>query len=385
MESGAGTDGGGSAGDDGSSTGGTASSSKCAKPKTFGRYVLRDDGSVLLVVVDSAGKSTQTPVLDEGTGKPLSHVVDVADDNGTGCAALDDGTVACWRTSADGNKDGALGNGATDTDGGVLKAAPVLTGPDTPLEGVVDLAEGSSDGPGATCAITGDGKLYCWGALDYLANGGESLPSGYAQPITLDGLDEMTGVTQAAIAYGGACALRTVDDANEVWCWGAGRYDQLPDTNDSQYPVKILGLSKPTKVAADGTTVYNYVPIHTFCAIDDGNVRCWGSNAHGEVGDGSGTSTVQSPTLVQTSSGAELGDVTDLLGGGSAGVTQGNGSFCGLRKGALWCWGWYGKTANNYGVTNIAMLGDARGPTYLTSDDLLHVGSAVVTPNCGKL
>lgn len=384
MASAAGNDSGG-AGGEATGTGGTVNSGQCATPKSFGRYLIRDDGAVLLVAIDPSGKATQTPVLDARTGKPLANVVDVADDNGVGCAALDDGTVACWRNLADGNTYGALGDGTTDTNGALLKATPVLTGPDTPLEGVVDLAEGSSDGPRASCAITEAGKLYCWGALDYLVNGGKALPSGYAQPITLDGLEEMTGVKQAGIAYGGACAVRSVDDANEVWCWGAGRYAQLPDTKDSQYPVKILGLTNPTKVVADGTTVYNYVPIHTFCALDEGNVRCWGSNAHGEVGDGSGASTVQAPTLVQTSSGAELGGVTDLVGGGSAGITQGNGSFCGLRKGALWCWGWYGKTAANYGVTNVTLLGDARGPTYVTSDDLLHVGSAVVTPHCGKL
>jgi hypothetical protein len=133
-------------------------------------------------------------------------------------------------------------------------------------------------------------------------------------------------------------------------------------------------------------TVYNYVPIHTFCAIDEGNVRCWGSNAHGEIGNDSTTSTVPAPALVKISTGRELSDVTDLVSGGSAGVTQGNGSFCAFRGGALWCWGGaYARHAANYGATNVTMVGDARGPAFLTSDNVVHVGSATLVPDCGKL
>ncbi|HEV8550652.1 MAG TPA: hypothetical protein VGQ57_16515, partial [Polyangiaceae bacterium] len=310
-----------------------------------------------------------------------------ASDAGTiGCALIDDGTVACWQTAANANAHGALGNGTLETDGALLKATTVVTGPAAPLEHVTQFAQASSDGAGGICAITDAHELYCWGALDWLVNGGKGLNSPYAQPITLDGLETMTGVKQAAIAFGGGCALRDGDDGNEVWCWGAGRNAQLPDSKDSQYPVRILGLTNPTEVAADGTFVYDYVPIHTYCAIDDGNVRCWGSMAHGEGGDDDAPNATSTPSLVKIGNGTELSGVTALTGAGNAGITSGSGNFCALRGSALWCWGaQFGRHASNYGATNVTMLGDARGPTFLTNDEVLHVGSTLVTPNCGKL
>ncbi|HEV8551608.1 MAG TPA: hypothetical protein VGQ57_21315, partial [Polyangiaceae bacterium] len=43
----------------------TASSSECNEPKTYGRYLVRDDGALLLV--DASGKGSQTAVLDKST------------------------------------------------------------------------------------------------------------------------------------------------------------------------------------------------------------------------------------------------------------------------------------------------------------------------------
>src|SRR5204862_283030 len=78
----------------------------------------------------------------------------------------------------------------------------------------------------------------------------------------------------------GACALVQGTSAKEVWCWGYNAYGSL-GTGDKlirKYPTKVLGLTAPTQVLMGGATM-------TTCAIDAGNVRCWGYNGYGSVGD----------------------------------------------------------------------------------------------------
>jgi hypothetical protein len=365
----------------------------CAKA-LFGNYLLRTDGAVL--AEQDPPSTVQTPVLDGTTGLPLVGITGVQDGARHGCAVqASSHTAWCWRTGAGGNEYGQLGIGVTDTLTTSYQATQVLTAANTPLANVTAIA--TTEQPGAyngeaACAVTSEGKLYCWGTLSYLTNGGTALVSPFAVPITTDGVTPFTGVLQVGVYDSGAyaCAIVQGSAAKELWCWGINNsgYLGLGDQTLRRYPTKVLGISNPIKVLAQeyyGTT----------CVLDGSNVRCWGENVYGEVGNGisSGNtgSVVLSPSLVTLMGGTTaLGNIVDLHGGDASSYSN----FCGLTTtNTLVCWGYlYQPYPTDFAISNVVELGGTGSLIrYVTGDGLYHHGTmanhvgTTRVPNCGPL
>ncbi len=354
----------------------------------FGRYLLRTDG--YLLYESDPSSTAQTAVLDAATGLPLGGVTAASEGAFHGCAVVGAAKTAwCWRsTSSNGNSAGQLGNGTMDSSGPVFRATQVLTAANQPLTNVVGIAYSAAFNgyhPN-TCAVTSDGKLYCWGDLSYLVNGGSPVNSAYAVQITTDGVNPFSNVLQVSVNDVVACALVQGSTAKEVWCWGSNGYGQLAtgDTLLRRYPTKVLGLTSPTKVTTGGYGFYG-----TTCAIDGGNVRCWGDNEAGSVGDGTNNTPILAPKIVTLMGGiTPVSDVVDINGTGTYKNTCAlNGSHLAL------CWGSrFQSYPATYPASNIAVLGavDNDGVRYVTGDGQYHIapinGTAVTrTPNCGLL
>jgi len=353
----------------------------------FGRYLLRTDGVLLFESEDAT--LGQPPILDAANALPLQGIVSVADGLAHGCAALEDKRVVCWRTSAGGNNAGQLGNGGLVDDGPLFRATPVLVAAGQPLKNVVALAEGSSGHSWGlnSCAITDTGAVSCWGSVSWLVNGGASLASPYAVPVTTDGVTPFSGVIQMSVTGDASyCALKANGNGKEVYCWGINYHGEAGtgDTAPKLYPTKVLGLSSPSKVVTFGWGV-------STCAVDGGAVRCWGANGASIAGPSATSSDVLTPTLVTL-----MGAVTPLpnivnIWGGSADVNQGigNNAVCALATdNTLKCWGsGFQAFPTNYGIVDVVASGELRGnvPRLLTKDGVYHVGMSPVTPNCGAL
>jgi hypothetical protein len=342
-------------------------------------YVLRWDD---ILIWENAPTNPQT-IVETSTGTPLTGIVDVQEGQYHGCAALAGGTVECWQTNAsNGNVDGQLGNGTTTAQTPLYRATPVLTDVNTPLSNVVHIARGEFYSS-TSCAVTSDGKVWCWGDLSWLVNKGTAtLHTGYAQAITTDGMNALTNVVQVALGPATACAV-VAGTPNSVWCWGYNAHAELGlgDTTTRQYPTKVLGLTNPTQVSISGDSNVSEAAV---CALDGDNVRCWGLNSYGAAGINATTNPVLNPTAVVTQAGVLLGGVTDIEPGGSA--------FAALRTdGTIWTWGYGSQNyASNYGLTNIVAVGWAgpsnyNGPRYLTKDGVYHNAMTAVTVNCNAM
>ncbi len=209
------------------------------------------------------GRDAAEPVVVAG----LEDVVAVCAGVDHSCALLDDaggGLVMCWG----GNDHGQLGDGTLEA-----KTAPVA---------VAGRYRSISCGEAFTCAITVDGELVCWGS-----DGDGRLGIGGAGD-SPDPVSVVLPVAAAQIACGLAHACARLEDGS-VQCWGRNWDGQLGDgTNgERKTPVPVSGLAEVDFVSAGHT--------HT-CAAVDGSAWCWGANDAGQLGDGThrpGTSTPQ--------------------------------------------------------------------------------------------
>lgn len=134
-----------------------------------------------------------------------------------------------------------------------------------------------------------------------------------------------TGASMTALGAGGAhaCALTA---GSGVRCWGFNGHGQLGDGTQTARStfVDVSGLTYGVAAIATGY-------FHNCALLFDRTVKCWGSNNHGGVGDGSTTDRL-APVGVPN-----LSNVVSLAAG--------NEHTCAvLATGEVWCWGY-----NDYG------------------------------------
>jgi alpha-tubulin suppressor-like RCC1 family protein len=254
----------------------------------------------------SLSDNTFDPVQVTGGGTWRSF--EGSEDNHV-CGVKTDNTAWCWGRDLNGQ----LGNGATTT---TDQTAPV------PVDGgavwsVLD-ANGNS-----SCGVRLDGTLWCWGsdASEQLGNG-----------VTAGNQVSPTQVTdagpwsQVAVGVTVTCGIKT---DNTAWCWGSDASGQIGNgatAGTQNAPVAVVGGYQWQKLAAGGSTV---------CGITNANdLLCWGSDSHGQMGNGPGATAQDAPALV--SGGRKWTDVA-LAGA----------SICGISNGQVLCWGQGSTFCNN--------------------------------------
>lgn len=191
-----------------------------------------------------------------------------------------------------------------------------------PSAGVVQV-EG---GLGHTCALTTSGGVKCWGDNWEGKLGDGSVVNSFT-PIDVEGLS--SGVKAISSSHKHTCALT---DTGGMKCWGRNWHGELGDGTTSYRiePVDVYGLTSGVKGIAVGG-------FHTCALMEAGNIKCWGANWHGQVGD---------DTKI------ERHLPVDVVGLGAPAVLVAAGKYhtCAiLETGALQCWGYnmYGQLGNN--------------------------------------
>lgn len=269
------------------------------------------------------------------------------------CAVFVDGTVKCWGNAQGlGLSTNNIGDNPNEM-GANLPFLPMGTG-----RFVKEVACGYR----FQCARTAAGQVVCWGYNDYeqLGRGDQLVPDTYAElGDNLKSVDLGTGKSAVQLASGGLHSCAVLNDGS-VKCWGYNNYGQLGygDTvNRGWLPSEMGDALPPVDLGTGRTAMGISIEEYTTCALlDDGSVKCWGSNGTGQLGQGDLIARGDNP--------GEMGDNLPAinLGTGKTAVqiSLGRGHVCArLNDQSLKCWG------NNYygalGLGNTDAHGDQPG------------------------
>ncbi|WP_395683344.1 hypothetical protein [Dokdonella sp.] len=214
------------------------------------------------------------------------------------CAITSAGGAKCWGD----NSSGQLGDGSTTQRETPVQVAGLASG-------VLALALGETH----TCALMQTGGIKCWGG-NWSGELGTGDGQQHTTPVDVPGL--MSGVRAISANTTMTCALT---DSGMAKCWGYGVVGNGSPNGSSPTPVDVAGLSSGVVAITQGA-------LHVCAQLMDG-VRCWGRNDFGQLGDGS-----RETRLVPT-------EVVGL-GGPVEAVSAGSQHTCALMAtGALKCWG----------------------------------------------
>jgi len=260
----------------------------------------------------------------------LPPAVDIAAGAYHTCAALASGEVRCWGSNdLGGNQKGQLGDSSvTQSLSGVKNAIAVeATG-------------------GESCALLSDQQAVCWGR-DQPLNKPTSKPV-TALSVTLSGhcfvrpggavecnqwpSAVVEGATKVTASGQHGCALV----GGDVLCWGYNGHGELGSGQhlgkDNVPAVTVSGISGVIDVR---TSSISDIFLSTCALLQGGDIRCWGSNWRGQLGDGTTTDSSK-PALVRGVSGA----VSLAVGASrSCAVLAGGDVVCwGLTNPGLYRW-----------------------------------------------
>jgi len=199
------------------------------------------------------------------------------------CAVTAAGAAFCWGS----NVAGEAGIGSTDT----------LSAPRVQVAGGIAL-DTASAGAWHSCGLH-TGIAYCWG-LNHRGQLGAATDSGPQQchwpngaaSCSLSPVAVAGGLTFVRISTGDyhTCALTA---QGKAYCWGDNLLGQLGNNSlvdHSSVPVPVAGGLTFSAMQAGG--------YHTCALKGDGTAYCWGRDWDGELGTGVTIDSVPTPTLV---------------------------------------------------------------------------------------
>ncbi|MBM65143.1 MAG: hypothetical protein CMH55_02790 [Myxococcales bacterium] len=213
------------------------------------------------------------------------------------CVILENGRLTCWGR----NDAGQTGtNHVTEGDPNCAAACDATR---RYVVGDLGYVVHVAVGQGHSCALNANGALFCWGKNDHAQVGitsDEELCEGDVPCVrTPQHLGHLENIVDVALGDRHSCALNR---QGSVWCWGNNTEGQLgtgsrggipgaEGGHNFMEPVRVGGL--PNNIAALITG-----PGNTCARSTDGRVLCWGRNDTGQLGSGTCTAAIGTPTPI---------------------------------------------------------------------------------------
>ncbi|MCB0189625.1 MAG: hypothetical protein KDE31_35385, partial [Caldilineaceae bacterium] len=251
--------------------------------------------------------ATPTHVIDGATQRSLENVQAIAVSFNHHMCALVQGGLKCWG-----------GNAPLGTGSAISSTVPVDILP--PGSGIVALDTGEKE----TCFVKRDNSVWCWGSKDNSVFTSTT-------PALINTLPLST--TKITVGNNFACAL-LVDGS--IRCWGGVQADGenygylgTATTGTSRAPIEIPGIGRDIADISAGSR-------HACAMAANGEIRCWGYNQFGQLGDGVRPAHPLPQPLAVTRT---TGPIVALAPGGHHNCLLTTG-------GIVRCWG-----ANQYGQT----------------------------------
>jgi len=190
---------------------------------------------------------------------PGSNVVEISSGGNRSCALSAEGGVRCWGQAPVGDW--------TYFDRWVPTNVYGLT------QGVKALASSRA----VNCVILSDGTVKCWGDNSFGGVGTGTTGGKFLVPTAVAGITSALGVSTGGDR---ACALLSGGALN---CWGKNASGELGDGSS-------VSRASPVAILASGATLPSLGDAadaaHACMVSPSGRLQCWGSNASGQLGDG---------------------------------------------------------------------------------------------------
>ncbi|HEX2571722.1 MAG TPA: RTX toxin [Polyangia bacterium] len=293
-------------------------------PATLQNYDSFLTGKIQLVVSDPNGPTTLNYTI---TAHQFDDPVVILGSGGNGIAGIEAGGYATCAVETNGNircwgqgQHGQLGYGnpnnlgvSTATLPKAIGDVPSVVDPTDPTVRVAQMGVGYEH----TCVLFQNGLVSCWGLNDQgqlgYANSTTSASSslryiGDDEPATQFGYVNIGGnVLRLAVGGYHTCALVDSGGATPgVRCWGRNGEGQLgyasavasvfgTNNGDTEQPY-VAGDVQFSNLNGATITDIQAGQYHTCVLLSDGNVRCWGYNAYGQLGIGTAVNQTTPPT-----------------------------------------------------------------------------------------
>jgi alpha-tubulin suppressor-like RCC1 family protein len=188
-----------------------------------------------------------------------------------------DGSLWAWGL----NYEGQLGNGTATS-----SAAPVQVLPEARNTRWAQVATGTSH----TLALTTDGRLHAWGS-NHDGQLGDGTKAGHLSPVVVPLPASAARTTWKQVAAGTSHSLALTADGR-LFAWGNNNNGQVGNGSSLDCPV-------PAEVALPASaknTTWAQVAAGSAYSLGltaDGQLFAWGTNDHGQLGDGSNMTRLQ--------------------------------------------------------------------------------------------
>ncbi len=256
------------------------------------------------------------------------------------CAVLDDSQVRCWGRNNHGQLGMGMGMGMDlGDDESPGSVPPVNLGEDA-----IMVAAGFEH----SCALLSTGQVRCWGRNQIGQLGrGDTETLGFDQNPAAEPAVTLPEPADLIVCGRNHCCARLV--TGDMMCWGEGGSGRLGygDTNDygDDEPLEdVAPVTPPSPIvhlAARG--------LHTCALLEDDSLRCWGEADRGRLGLGDNIDQLALPML----------PIDTGLAGTPSGIAAGDSFTCAhYEDGQVKCWGDNDHGQLGYGDALTENLGD---------------------------